>query len=112
MKAESCAWPSWLSPPPPPLPDEELMRLGVFLRLLVSVTPLVFVYLRSRELVVVVPLSRPVVADAFDDVDADDDDDADEHAPVMLAFGDIDDDESSVTCWALIYFFNFIKLVN
>lgn len=73
--------------------ESELIKLGVFLRLLVIAVE-VFVYFRMRELVVVVPFRSPVVADAFDEVDDDDD------APVIFALGETDDDESKVT-WAL-----------
>lgn len=97
-----------------PLPDDEsvLMREGVFFRLAAPpISPLVvevFVYFKSRELVVCVPLSRPVVADSFDadEVDDDEDEDADD-APVTFAFGDIDDDDKSVTCCVLT-----IKMIN
>ena len=78
------------------------MRLGVFLRLLVSVVVVALVYLSRRELVVVAPFSRPVVADAFDADDVDDDVDS----PVTLTLGEIDDEDSSVTCCALNYINN------
>ena len=81
--------------PLPPLPESELIKLGVFLRLEPPINVVVFVYFNIRELVVCVPFSRPVVAEAFEDVEADDDDEA----PVMFAFGEIDDEDRSVTCW-------------
>lgn len=62
----------------------------------------VLVYLSIRVLVVVVPLSRPVVADEADDADDDEDEDeeeADEPA-VTFALGEMDDEDSNVTCWA------------
>ena len=88
---------SLLPLPLPPLPESVLIRLGVFFRLEPPIRVVVFVYFSRRELVVCVPFSRPVVAEAFDEVDEDEDEDA----PVMFALGEIDDDDRSVTCWFL-----------
>lgn len=72
--------------------ESELIRLGVFFKLFVVV---VFVYFNKREFVVVEPFRRPVVADALD---ADEDDDDDDDAPVIFGLGEMDEDESKVTC--------------
>jgi hypothetical protein len=75
-----------------PEPESELSTLAVLRKLFV------FVYLSSRVLVVVVPFSRPVVADVDDEDDADDEDDEDDEPAVIFALGESDEDERRVTC--------------